>query len=409
MSDHETDNTHIERAETIDWFRNNPTYALPDYVNGWLAEETPDALKIVWDEEQGRAIVDTFPLYLPVGTRLRKYAVHLMVAESSAVGHQAFAQLSANHPSKFGLVRGKVSSAHKEVSKVPLNLESLSFKGPVDLPYEDFEDSTAWFAPDADPNQFGTLFVYLTSVPEENEYAAARDLYWSLGQVGRLGVENNTAKWNDYETIKIMFEQVLRDESETYLTLAALSGEGKTLQTQKQKQEYRASVIAARESFRRARDQVKPRIVRNVLKSVTDNMPNEWKYALYDFSSSAVLDINSLRTPDAFPSNEKLAPINAAGTLTYIIYPTATETSRPHTEEELEHFFAPLVTVLGQQVHEKNLGSIIRAYDGKRLMFLIVKNVELAAAHILALKIGNNDSVHTYEHVTQTWKPLIIQ
>lgn len=375
---------NLDAASTFDLaelerYRAHTSYLhLGAYGSGkWKWEPSiPDGtlrLTIRWDEESGSAFVEDIPTRID-RRNANDLARAIQRASGAAENHTILAQQARNHPGKWSLAPRPLQPSHARRIFTPERIE-------LKLP----ELAMGWFASNADPEEFGTPFVY----PTRGEGG----ILWQLGLVG---YPDNpiTALWSDDEGCKNIMETALQSTPEEQLALAALLGDSDALRAAKRSAEERDAVLEARALFKRTKNRVKPRVLENLLgaawtQSAGTNVQNLLK-APY-FVNYLRPHVWSLQAPDV---SGHMDNINAAVHFGFLVRPLSTYLSKQHPNAEPHlpelDFFNGYIRNIQSRLDGKRLPySIVRASEANRVRFYVVANVDAFCATRAAFGAGD--------------------
>jgi len=375
-------------AKEADRIRLEPTFVHPK-GNAWSWENTKDAVQLEWSDQLEKIVVTNLPTTI-VGTGLlSKWAITLSMVFEYAEEQSVLARRAYYHPGKKGLVpKTLVSTQRKNVSQKVFKI--LQDNNPV-APLWEFDIGQGWFAPEADPLQFGTLFI------------APHDLIrfdgheWALWMVGRVDEPVNVYKWDDEKGLNTAAENVLSGDGDTLLTMFALTD---LVQIQKEAklQAVREAVIKGREAYKVSgrNSLVRPQLCEKALTSTYSQTPEKWRTVIEN-SMYMVVQRWTLENTEVF-NFQYPAPIDGMGKINVTVGGVFRQRRVRSHRGSAEPVPMPAVNEfdvyaqqLGKTVGERNLGIIVRAVFQNdvsttgvenvmfNVVFYVVRNVEMFA------------------------------
>lgn len=392
----------------MDWFTMNPTYIMPDAdvpnSSHWSVDSAHGAIRIQWDATESTIRVDGFPSHVSSSADLMEFAglTHHAVAASAA--HRSLAQRELHHPLKYGLMQRPLSQANQDQPDVIWNPAPNRV-----APERESECGMGWFAPDANPEKFGTLFVY---PKEKTNGIDTETTTWCLGQIGRAREELDAAAWNDREAVEGLYQQVLDDNSEYHLTIASLGDSEGRLRQQKRLQEERQAIIAARAAFSRQRDRIRPRLVQGAVMAAFTAMPNSWKYDLCNESLYFHDEfIFSLKSPRVFGYGTQPTPMNVACRMSFSpaarsVIPRVRNNAPANPPILPPDHFDEYAAGLSKILDIRKLGIVLRTYDNGIVSFYVTKNKALFVEYAAAFGIEPGTAIDEYLPESRTWATI---
>lgn len=173
-----------------------------------------------------------------------------------------------------------------------------------------------WFPPGTREVVFGTPYIQnKVNLARQNtnngSVLAFDEFYWTIKQIGIGEVSDCVARWDDVERINELYEFFDNFETpEDAVSLAALMNSENLAEAQS-KQEYRNSVLQAREAFKPGKKRVKVRLIENCVNTVEPNLKTFYtshcvvSTRTYDLRPESVFNIEGGR-------GGKIRPVNAS-------------------------------------------------------------------------------------------------
>lgn len=395
-------------SNTLDWFTNNATHIVDDGPGReifWSRHADKSAIRVVWDTERRTTVVEGLAQG-PIDAEKISHTVALLnCARVAATFHTILAQRERNHPLKHGFTQHTLPSENCNATKAFRLPANFRLKDETIPSWENTED-VAWFAPDSDPNAFGTLFIY----PTHNYLSDQPSVVWNVGQVG-LGLDViSSAEWHDDEGVAAIFQQVLDNNSDYYLTLAAISDTTGRIKNAKDLHAKYQQVMNIRSAFSRQKDRIKPLLVADAVGNAFARMSESWKDELRkERFYTEELDILSLNSWSVFGYLNRPSPLNIAYTINFV--PAGKSKFRyrwfPDPPQSIpvlppEHF-DDFVRNLAAELAPRSLGTILRAVDECTVNFYIVKNVELFVEHRNGCDVPAGAAIEQYDTESDAW------
>jgi hypothetical protein len=244
-------------------------------------------------------------------------------------------QRKYNDPKKFGLVPHKLSkpiltSQFKNLQEKSVLCKDLLKQCDRTL----WTGTYGWFAPNSDPEKFGSLFLTPTLMQGKTQ--------WVLMQ---MGIEEilDRAEWNNTEEIKNLVQKCCEDP-ELALTIGALQN-SENLKKKTQEYEYKTKILAARQDFEPKKNQIRPRLSEMCTTQAAEEV----------FGKKYMVKIQSfeLRPYSVFGwktvKEERAVPIWAASAILFKIIPA----------EEVDKL-DEMYNLLQNKLKQRNLGTVVK-------------------------------------------------
>lgn len=389
----------------MDWFTNNPTYiTLENGISGsviWSTESGPDAIRIFWDATRGVALADGISVSARTQTEMQTLASLAGHSHLAIGAHRSLAQRELHHPMKFGLVRKPLPQInHNDPDNVWIGALGRDI-----APEREIADGMGWFAPDADPEDFGTLFIYSGEQTGDPENSS---VVWRLGQIGQPRRALATAKWDDATETEAIYRQVLDDNSDYYLTIATLDDSDGRLRELRKKQNKRKAILLAREAFARPKDRIRPRLVEDAEHRAFALMGETWADELKSVHGYARETLNeTLDAYEVFDYNKRPKPANIAREIRFVPFAKSSywwrrQNAAPSAALSADHF-DEYAKLLAAELAPRALGTVLRTVDTDVTVFYVVRNTELFLAHRAVVGVPESATISQYDPATSTW------
>lgn len=409
----ETRSVNETEEYSLGWYTNNPTYiAGPSNDLEWTDVESPDSITLSWDATTDSPHLSGVPSYMTTLSEAQEVAARLTFATSIVPYLTSLVHRERNHPEGHGLVLKRLSKRHDVQTYTYSQWSRLYVRNKVNTSLPLWESITApsgWFAPNGDPEKFGTLFMYTAY---EEEYQGSDEILrvrWCLGQVGRGHVEVASAAWDDADGVARLAQDVIENEAEAYLAMAALTDDAESLNDERETQDRRQSLLVSRDAFTRPRDRIRPRLVLEALSQAWGNTEYAFCATVKDHYYSKETRVYSLNDRDIFDGFRKNSPLNAAARILFEQnepYRYSYQSPAPRRPLIPPSDFDGYAQELSALVNEKKLGTVLRVTYQKGVMFYVVKNVDLVMDYAPAVGIKHNHVVERYEPVSREWQPV---
>lgn len=218
------------------WFTLNPTYLVaykPVEASRlasrriharWSIEPHPGAIRIQWNPESCRATVSGLPASVTSSESAGKLAAQMLAAEASIIVHETLAKRELCHPVHYGLVPRKTAHVNRNQTMTVFGSRGEHYRTQADTiipPPHEATEGIGWFAPTANPTEFGTLFVHATT--ESSFHDEGLSVRWNLCQTGIPRHTIAIAEWNDCEEIVRLHRSVAANDIEEHLAMVALT------------------------------------------------------------------------------------------------------------------------------------------------------------------------------------------
>lgn len=381
--------------------------------SGWGWEAYPEDvthLTIAWSPTLGRVTTTGFPVGAVSEPRVfetlqESLATH---AEVRSI-HERLAKLETNHPALLSedlrLVRTPVGA----------NLSGSLYgrlRHRPEMKQDWMSPAYALAAHDADPLKFGTpLIVYRASDRDGD----------GVGWAVRLsGVDSDVAfaRWDDRESVRELVDMALSHNAELGATLASLSGDTETVREQAMEAERKRLAANARETWKRPRDRVKPRVCKDLLAAVwlqhVEATVAALPYEKAGWARAAAVRVDSISVSEqdvwGRQSGASRTPLNVAASLKMRVdYALSRYVIRGKTPEELDAMnreretqvrecYPPsswdrLAVSLAAETRARGLGEVVRVVsttatsEGVLAEFLAVKLPHELPQHALAFDL----------------------
>lgn len=366
-------------------------------TGGWTVEPQEDALMIHWDPDEGRTTVSGMPESGDV-TEVFRFSGLLAQTGTRAAIMQTLAQRERNHPRKWGLVRAGLPPHQGQLGY------STHLAGSFDIPTDEKGHGYGWFSPDADPQEFGTLFTYPHALIGET--TADETVEWRIGQVGIANSVLATALWSDNGSCATLMSRVRENDLAANLVMTALTADPTEMRSAARRQLHRGDSIKARRLFAPRRMRIQPRLVGDRVKQAIFAMTPEWSATLNDnkinrSDGALSLDAWELRLGYVKPLNVgyliRFCP--RTGYATGALLNGAQQVALTH--------YDPYAAVLQPLLDERNLGNIYRYQVGHDVFLLVSQNIEGAMRVPGAFNMFDDPKVEKYTGAPGAlWEPV---
>lgn len=345
------------------------TYIAP---GGWALSPPAGAhLTLRFDRAAETAELSGLPNPIPSG-QVNDHLTMLSIASEVIAVQRELAQLARNHPADHGLVPAGIPSrqAHLRFSPVLSSAAYATVDRDLAVPASETTDASGWFSPDADPQEFGTLFAY----PRHPAHSHADAIIWQVGQVGVGDSPLASAHSRDTEACQNVFRMVAENDYEPHLVGVALSNDPETFRQMRQLTVKRRRTLEAKNLFSSRRLQVKPQLTTRLAWTVCENMPSRWRQLSSDRGLFPRTNVYSLNRNDL---GVRAKPVHIAATVTFNRFSRPGQAApHPHPHATPAEFFDEYATKLRDELDQRGLGRLYRITGLTHPAFLITHDLD---------------------------------
>lgn len=412
------------------------------FCSAWSTTPADMAYRITWDNSTGKAYWSPQFNRTPVDpSRVDRREV----VKAACAAHTLLAQRETNHPSRFGLVRKRITAnqfrqpetvfarIYPQETEGPLGDNfwgevltdgtpasmtwgNVGLKPALDTgvgPRTETEPGFAWFHPDAHSDRFGTPFVYATTERAADPLAddIVETTRWCLGVIGFKNATPAVADWNDDHGVAAVCAQVTAEPSENLLVTLALLGHTDPNHEKRDTQDAAYFRALAAEQFNPETERVDLRAVWSA-GSAWLRMPRAWREELAEHDyvwdvTGRYLQVGELETS----AEEECAAVSA---MVWSLYDRES-TLRPQGGMALQGslqrplpsaFFDEYGDHLATIVTRDNLGYVVRADHDSQGLFCVTWNPALVAKFPAAFNLPADARLQVYRPGAKKWVPL---